>query len=464
MAEAAVGQPKGSPSREAASPDARALDVAAPSDATEAKPPLPPAASIFSVVSGMERGPRSGELLGLATPAFVLLTSRGLPLVLRPQHEQVPGFVRPHTQEGALYHLPVGDLLQPQQAVANCPNVSELGCRRFWPHLKDQKTYCAFRNPSHTLSVHGGDKLCSVETAGGRRKIGPRELLDTQRVMRADIVAAPAEEVPLDVSASRRLTRAVSRAADWLKEILEAKAQEPELNFDWHVLASIQGGNDVKLRQKACETAATMPVAGYWIGGLGYDETLQARQPILEAVASNLPSKLPRFLPLNVGTPLEVLQAVLLGVDVFEVPYPVQLAEQGIALTFSVHMPGVESSADPNAPVPAFLLPAKGKVVRQLQLGAPECREDFSPISKDSPVRQYSRAYLYHLREAREMLATILLAQHNLHVYTAFFAAVREHIRVGSLASFASWFAETQICDALPEVALGAKGRKRKRH
>ena len=105
---------------------------------------------------------------------------------------------------------------------------------------------------------------------------------------------------------------------------MEAKASEPELDFDWHVLASIQGGADLKLRQKAAEAASEAPVAGYWIGGLGYGEPLAQRAMALEASLSKLPSERPRFLPLCRGTPIEVLQAVLQGIDVLEITYPAE--------------------------------------------------------------------------------------------------------------------------------------------
>merc|ERR1712187_333060 len=181
--------------------------------------------------------------------------------------------------------------------------------------------------------------------------------------MRTDIVAAPGEEVSLDLSAARRLHGGVSRSIQWLKDILEAKAQDPDLNFDWHVIASIQGGGDVKLRQKACQNAAAMPVAGFWIGGLGYDESLSSRSKILEVVTSALPPALPRFLPLNVGTPIEVIQAVLLGIDVFELTYPTQLAMQGIGLTFSWEMPVDECNSgetDANEVLSCLLPPTEG--------------------------------------------------------------------------------------------------------
>eukprot|EP00930_Biecheleria_cincta_P036716 TRINITY_DN25162_c0_g1_i1.p1 TRINITY_DN25162_c0_g1~~TRINITY_DN25162_c0_g1_i1.p1 ORF type:complete len:460 (-),score=80.81 TRINITY_DN25162_c0_g1_i1:39-1382(-) len=438
---------------------------------------LPPAESIFEVLSPQPSDsatPRRGRLLGLATPCFTHLTSRGLPQCLRPE-------VLESLFEGELlYELPASDLLLRQDAVSNCPKAVE-GCRGFWPMLRKHMVYSAFRNPRNNPSVHGGDAVCSVETSGGRRKVGPKEILEMQRVMRADLVAAPGEEVGLDVMAARRGARAVARAAEWLKEILEAKASSPHLNFPWHVLASIQGGGEVKLRQKACEEAATMPVAGYWIGGLGYSEDLASRAQILQTVAAALPTERPRFLPLCLGTPIEVLQGILYGVDVFELTYPAQAAQQGIALTFTWEMPeaecgsgddkeqadiacllaqqpdGEDSSSKPRSELPA--------AVRQMLLKSEEFREDFSPISQDSPVKQYSRAYLYHLHEVRELLGTMLLAQHNFYVYRCFFEAIRGHIERGSLRRFVAWFLRTQTCElpAMPEQAEQPGKRARKR-
>ncbi|CAK9081135.1 unnamed protein product [Durusdinium trenchii] len=441
-------------------------------EVTEEKP-LPPAKSIFEVKATSGRA-RLGELASaLPTPAFTQLTSRGMPQCLRPE-------VLVAMTEAPLYQLPVGDLLLRQESVARCVE-PQLGCRSFWPHLRSHLTYCSFRNPRQNPSIHGGDAVCSVETAGGRRKVGAKEMLETQKVMRVDLVASPGEEVTLDVTASRRGQRAVARAAEWLKEILEAKAGDPQLDFDWHVLASLQGGSDLKLRQKASEAAAAMPVAGYWIGGLGYSEVLSQRAPALEASVAGLLPERPRFLPLCKGTPIEVLQAVMLGVDVFELTYPAEAAVAGLALTFECELPegfevvdsdrevlktllaevrSTESSSDGTPAVPAAAVVPEA--VRQVDLRSPECREDFGPISEWSPVKQYSRAYLYHLHEVHELLGTMLLAQHNLHVYLKFFEALRRHIKEDSLQRFAAWFLRTQTCEA-PEPKVQSSPKKRQK-
>lgn len=358
-----------------------------------------------------------------------------------------------------------------QDILAACPK-KEHGLLGMWPQYHGQAIYCAFRNPSLNPSVHGGDAVCSVETVGGRRKVSPKDLIQCQRMMRANLVAAPAEEVPCDVTGHRRLNRAVTKAADWLKEILELKAADPELSsFDWHILAGIQGGGDLRQRKKAAESAASFPAAGFWIGGLGYKESLEERARVLDAVTTSLPTQLPRFLPLGSGSPLEVLQAVLLGVDILEIGYPVDAATEGLALTFDwdaplESMPGdgaeIEELLRPLLPQPDSETATSLRPVRQLQVRAADCREDFGPISEASPVKQYSRAYLFHLFQVRELLGTMLLTQHNLHAYSGLFTAIRKHILGGTLRRYAAWFIQTQTGDSPADPVPNQTAKRRK--
>merc|ERR1712048_1007667 len=96
---------------------------------------------------------------------------------------------------------------------------------------------------------------------------------------------------------------------------------------------------------------------------------------------------------------------------------------------------------------------SNASVVRQIQLHGADSREYFGPISDESPVRQYSRAYLYHLLQLRELLGTQLLTRHNVYMYEQLFRAIRVHIRNRSLARFAAWFLQTQLGEP-PEVAM----------
>jgi len=400
--------------------------------------------------------------MGLQTPTFSVLTSRGMPLVLR------PNIVEKHLTSPILYQLPYGDLVVRQDLAKLDGENASKGCCALWPHLFGNVKYCSFRNPLKNPSVHGGDAACSVETVGGRKKVLPKDVLDLQELMRADIVGAPGEEVTYDVIASRRMQRAVARAGDWLKQILDTKAKQP--SSDWHVLASIQGGRDTKLRQKACADAAALPIAGVWVGGLGYSETLFERALVLESVSSALPPALPRFLPLSSGSPIEVLQAVLLGMDVMEISYPVDAALDGTALIFQWKMPEVGGS---DTKIPQGLLPIQEgdenlsikplpTAVLQMQLRAPEWREDFLPISDNSPVRQYSRSYIHHLLEVRELLGSMLLVEHNLFVYARFFEELRAHVTNGTLRCYASWFLETQTAEAPAPPPAGPAAKRRK--
>merc|ERR1719447_1325628 len=100
--------------------------------------------------------------------------------------------------------------------------------------------------------------------------------------------------------------------------------------------------------------------------------------------------------------------------------------------------------------------------VKHLVLKELDFKEDFSPIEADSPVAQYSRAYVHHLLEVRELLATMLLTQHNMQKYKLFFESIRKHIERGTLRRFAAWFLQTQTCDAKEALIVGPPGKKRK--
>eukprot|EP00927_Polykrikos_kofoidii_P009793 TRINITY_DN14103_c0_g1_i1.p1 TRINITY_DN14103_c0_g1~~TRINITY_DN14103_c0_g1_i1.p1 ORF type:complete len:518 (-),score=80.49 TRINITY_DN14103_c0_g1_i1:176-1660(-) len=432
--------------------------------------------------------PRVGTLLGsLPTPRCTVMTSRGVPLQLRPEiyFEQLGN--------PQLVQVPLGDLLIRRDEHFNAAD----GCKSFWPHLEGHFTYSSFRNPRLPISIYGGDSLCSVETIGGRRKAGPKEMLETQRLMRTAIVAAPGEDVLPGVS-TRRPLRAVTRSAEWLKELVDAKTSDKSLAFDWHVLASIQGGGDTKLRQKACQLSVAVPgVSGVWIGGLGYDETLSVRASILKSVTAALPAEFPRFLPLNVGTPVEVLQAILLGVDIVETSFPVQAANQGMAFCFSVDMPeGTEVDEEilqkylspPEEPAQepepedsknqgassqgakvgaasaneAAALTEPRRDVRSIQLRLLEFKEDFVPLTPDSAALPYTRAYVHHLLQLRELLGTQLLVRHNNCLYEKLLEAIRGHIEKGTLRRFASWFFHTQTSDPPEAAPAGPVPKKRK--
>lgn len=419
---------------------------------------------------------RTGELFNsMPTPRFTLVTSKAM-TPLRPDvtFSQLGG-------RQQILQVPIGDILLRQDKIATHPEAST-GLNGFYPHFKGHITYCSYRHPCQNPSIHGGDSVCSVETFGGRRKCGPKEVLSLQRTMRANIVACPGEEVTMDVAATRRMLRTVTRAGEWLKEMLEKKAEDDTLKFDWHVLATIQGGNDIKLRQKSCQISTSMAgVSGFSLGGFGYGEGLRSRACVVQSVVEALPEGLPRFLPLHAGSPEEVLQAVALGIDVLEITYPFNVAQHGLALVFSCDMPA-DWAEDADADEQAFASmlpaaePAAGEaphpvlnaadlvktVARQLQLGSPDLTEDFEPITEDSSVRQYSRAYIHHLLNVRELLATQLLQQHNLQVYENFFEAIRLHIKQGSFKRFLSWFLRTQIHEAPPQTDPGPSRKKRK--
>lgn len=318
-------------------------------------------------------------------------------------------------------------------------------------------TYLSFRDPARKESVYGGEQVLTIETSAGRKKVSCDTLQEVQASLKLDVICCPAEEVPIskEIGAKRR-NRSVIKGAEYLKQMLKAR-EAGKIDKDCKLLANIQGGSAKELRLRACTEAAETKCDGFMIGGLGYAESPEERDAVLKAL--ELPSDKPRFLPLNRGSPSEVLQAVMYGMDVMEIGYPTECAKKGVALNFSLEaktQPGTEEEKRERL---AGLAGRHGNF-SDLDLSNEVVKHVTGPISEDSPVKQYSQAYLYHLIQCKELLAPILLTMHNLDAYNKFFSAIRKHIAAGTFLDFALTFLE-QSSPAVEETAEPeAKRRK----
>lgn len=146
----------------------------------------------------------------------------------------------------------------------------------------------------------------------------------------------------------------------------------------------------------------------------------------------------------GVGSPLEVLDAVMAGVDVFDSVYPDRAAEQGLALTFDVDPPGegaggggVGGGATPRGPAAADAALRASRI----SLADRAFARDASPLLRGCACyscTRHSRAYVHHLLQTHEMLAAVLLAAHNLHHYSAFFVALRGAVARSEVEAFAA--------------------------
>ena len=172
----------------------------------------------------------------------------------------------------------------------------------------------------------------------------------------------------------------------------------------------VQGGVYPDLRAASAERLVAMDFHGYAIGGLAVGEGQQAMLETLARTAPLLPEDKPRYL-MGVGTPSDLMQAVALGVDMFDCVMPTRSGRHGQAFTWAGRV-NLRNSvhADESAPL--------------------------DPESECPAARDYSRAYLHHLFKAGELLGPMLLSWANLHFYLELMARMRTAIAEGRLAGF----------------------------
>jgi queuine tRNA-ribosyltransferase len=218
----------------------------------------------------------------------------------------------------------------------------------------------------------------------------------------------------------------VKRSLAWAARCKQAFAvyQETGLAKPGQALFGIvQGGTDPGLRRRSAEGLVELGFPGYAIGGLAVGETHEAMIETLALTVRQLPADKPRYL-MGVGTPIDLIEAVANGADMFDCVLPTRSGRHGQAFTWN------------------------GKV----NLRNARHAEDAAPLDAESgcpAARDYSRAYLHHLVKSEEYLGAMLLSWANVAFYQELMAAMRAAIAAGR---FAAWADQTK-------ARLGASGQ-----
>lgn len=242
-------------------------------------------------------------------------------------------------------------------------------------------------------------------------------------------------------------------------------------------------------------------ILGVAIGGLGYSEKSSVRAECIKAVVDHVPDDKLRLISLSTGSPIELLQAVYLGMDIIECPYVYRCSLSGVALSFELdeflkQREIINYSNEEKKNVERFLLEfdfssnecgidlekSEGAQVdagvcffggaKYLNLNDRRYSCDSDKLTKNSPV-SHSRAYIHHLINSGEILGVSLLFMHNYWQYQGLLLSIRRSIIDGILEDFVAWFMYTQTDlqihpIKLPEPALetytfdGMKGRLQK--
>jgi queuine tRNA-ribosyltransferase len=246
---------------------------------------------------------------------------------------------------------------------------------------------------------------------GSRHVFSPESVVDAQRSIGADICMAFDECPPYPCEESY-LVQSMHRTHRWLDRCL-ARWDETEALYGYPqaLFPIVQGGTIARLREESARyIVERRPCEGYAIGGLSVGEPADMMYDMCSRVCSILPTNKPRYL-MGVGTPVNLLENIALGVDLFDCVMPTRNARNGMLFTWN----GV------------------------INLKNARWRGNFDRIDAESALpsdRNYSLAYMAHLFQAGEMLGPQLASLHNLHFYIDLVSQARSHILDGS---FASW-------------------------
>jgi queuine tRNA-ribosyltransferase len=252
---------------------------------------------------------------------------------------------------------------------------------------------------------------------GSTHSLTPERAVEIQCLLGSDIqmqldecIALPATPEDTRAAVDRSLTWAARAKRAFARSLEEGRALPGQALF-----GIAQGGIDPQLRTRSADALVALDLPGYGIGGLAVGEPQQAMLDTLALTAIRLPIDKPRYL-MGVGTPIDLIESVARGADMFDCVIPTRAGRHGLAFTWAgkINLKNARHADDPDPLDPASPCPA---------------------------ARDYSRAYLHHLVKSGELLGAMLLSWSNVAFYQQLMEAMRAAIAEGR---FAAWAAETK--------------------
>ena len=237
---------------------------------------------------------------------------------------------------------------------------------------------------------------------GNLLEFTPEYAIEVQEALGPDIAVCLDQPVPPHASSRQEVAEATARTHRWAERCLEAHTRA-----DQGLFGIIQGGLETDLRAESTEAIAALPFDGLCIGGLAGDETPSQRRAALDVVVSRLADDPRARYLMGLGSPMDLLDAVDAGVDMFDSVLPARVARNG-----TLWVPG-----------------------GRLNMRNARHLDDERPVQDDCRCRlcsTFSRAYLAHLVRANELLAMRLATCHNLTFILDFMTTIRSSIGAGS--------------------------------
>ena len=346
---------------------------------------------------------RAGEFQtehgSIPTPVFMPVGTVGT--VKAVHRHELENDINAHIILGNTYHLYLRPGLEVLQAAGGLHGFA--GWQR--PLLTDSGGYQVYSLANSRKIMEEGVKFQS-HIDGSRHLFTPENVMDIQRIIGADIIMAFDEctPFPCEYDYAKKSMHMTHR---WLKRCCQ-RFDETEAIYGYRqtLFPIVQGSVYKDLRQQSAEAIAEAGREGNAIGGLSVGEPAEDMYAMTEVVCDILPKDKPRYL-MGVGTPVNILESIALGIDMFDCVMPTRNARHGMLFTSE----GI------------------------LRIKNEKWARDFSPIDPNEPAaisRNHSKAYLRHLFKANEMLAAQIASIHNLGFYTWLMAQARKHILEGS--------------------------------
>jgi len=238
----------------------------------------------------------------------------------------------------------------------------------------------------------------------------PENVMDTQRIIGADIIMAFDEctPYPCDYNYAKRSMHMTHR---WLDRCIKHfDNTQPLYGYNQSLFPIVQGSTYTDLRKQSAEYIANSGAEGNAIGGLSVGEPAEEMYAMTEVVTAILPEDKPRYL-MGVGTPINILENIALGIDMFDCVMPTRNARNGMLFT------------------------AHGSI----NIKNKKWEMDFSPIDDMALTwvdTEYTKAYLRHLFRANELLGMQIATIHNLGFYVWLTREARKQILAGT---FVAW-------------------------
>ncbi len=306
---------------------------------------------------------------------------------------------------GNTYHL----YLRPGTEVMEAAG----GLHRFmgWdrPILTDSGGYQVFSLASNRKIKPEG-VLFQSHIDGSKHLFSPEKVMDIQRSIGADIIMA-FDECPPYPSEYEYVQKSMDLTHLWLDKCFNRLAETPDLyGHTQNLFPIVQGGTYTDLRKASCEYISSKNAVGNAIGGLSVGESEQELYDFTQLCCENLPVNKPRYL-MGVGTPWNILEAIDLGVDMFDCVMPTRNGRNGMVFTSQ----GV------------------------INIKNKQWASDFSPLDPGIPnemSQYYTKAYMRHLFMADEILGLQLASIQNLSFYLWLVGQAREHIIAGDYTSW----------------------------